>query len=146
MSFGIQSIKRSPYVQGCIALTSAEVMIYAQFSPNSRENDDPLPSGQSSKLHSPAQNPIARSATSGNTCANEEQCPSTFEKPNRQPISTVCIPNVIHQAPTILFVLASTLVLWPLFLRWISKFSRVCSGPGVYSFPGQSLQRIRGSH
>lgn len=33
-----------------------------------------------------------------------------------------------------------------LFLRWTSKFSTVQFGPGVYSFPGQSLHLMRGSH
>lgn len=42
--------------------------------------------------------------------------------------------------PTLLL----TFSLCCLLRKWTAKFSALSAGPGVYSFPGQSVQRIRG--
>lgn len=51
-------------------------------------------------------------------------------------------PQVVDAVsfPTLLL----TFSLCCLLRRWTAKFSALSSGPGVYSFPGQSVQRIRG--
>lgn len=46
----------------------------------------------------------------------------------------------------VLASLSSTRSLCCRFLRWTSKFSTVVPGPGVYSLPGQSRQRMRGRY
>ena len=59
----------------------------------------------------------------------------TFSIPTKQPAISTIVPLRLRKGET---------DLWPLFFRCVKKFSMDWLGPGVYSFPGQSWQRIRG--